>query len=55
MERFRLAAGFEGQLVPYRGSPEALTEVMTGRVDVYFCPFTTAMRSSRKASCWLWR
>src|SRR5687767_11396290 len=37
MERFRLAAGFEGQLVPFRGAPEALTEVMTGRVDVYFC------------------
>jgi len=43
MERFRLAAGFEGQLVPYRGAPEALTEVMTGRVDVYFCPITPAM------------
>jgi tripartite-type tricarboxylate transporter receptor subunit TctC len=43
MERFRLAAGFEGQLVPFRGAPEALTEVMTGRVDVYFCPITPAM------------
>jgi tripartite-type tricarboxylate transporter receptor subunit TctC len=43
MERFRMAAGFEGQLVPFRGAPEALTEVMTGRVDVYFCPITPAM------------
>ena len=43
MERFRLAAGFEGQLVPFRGAPEALTEVMTGRVDIYFCPITAAM------------
>jgi tripartite-type tricarboxylate transporter receptor subunit TctC len=43
MERFRLAAGFEGQLVPFKGAPEALTEVMTGRVDVYFCPITPAM------------
>jgi tripartite-type tricarboxylate transporter receptor subunit TctC len=43
MERFRLAAGFQGQLVPFRGAPEALTEVMTGRVDVYFCPITPAM------------
>jgi tripartite-type tricarboxylate transporter receptor subunit TctC len=42
MERFRMAAGFEGQLVPFRGAPEALTEV-TGRVDVYFCPITPAM------------
>jgi len=43
MERFRLAAGFEGQLVPFKGAPEALTEVITGRVDVYFCPITPAM------------
>jgi tripartite-type tricarboxylate transporter receptor subunit TctC len=43
MERFRLAAGFEGQLVPFRGAPEALTEVMTGRVDMYFCPITPAL------------
>src|SRR5205807_4343476 len=43
MERFRLAAGFTGQLVPFKGAPEALTEVMTGRVDVYFCPITPAM------------
>src|SRR5262249_25578569 len=25
-ERFRMAAGFEGQLVPFKGAPEALTE-----------------------------
>jgi tripartite-type tricarboxylate transporter receptor subunit TctC len=43
MERFRLAAGFEGQLVPFKGAPEALTEVMTGRVDIYFCPITPAI------------
>jgi tripartite-type tricarboxylate transporter receptor subunit TctC len=43
MERFRLAAGFEGQLVPYKGAPEALTEVMTGRIDMYFSPITPAL------------
>ena len=43
MERFRLAAGFESQLVPFKGAPEALTEVMTGRVDMYFCPITPAI------------
>ena len=42
-ERFRLAAQFEGQLVPFKGAPEALTEVITGRVDFYFCPLTVAM------------
>src|SRR5258705_640433 len=42
-ERFRLAADFEGQLVPFKGAPEALTEVITGRVDFYFCPILPAM------------
>jgi tripartite-type tricarboxylate transporter receptor subunit TctC len=42
-ERFRLAAGFEGQLVPFKGAPEALTEVVAGRVDFYFTPITPAM------------
>jgi tripartite-type tricarboxylate transporter receptor subunit TctC len=32
-ERFRFSAGFDGVHVPFRGMPEALTEVMTGRVD----------------------
>jgi tripartite-type tricarboxylate transporter receptor subunit TctC len=32
-ERLRLAAGIDATHVPFRGGPEALTEVMTGRVD----------------------
>ena len=43
MERFRLAAWFAGQLVPFRGAPEALTEIIAGRVDVYFSPLTPAL------------
>ena len=42
-ERFRLAADFSGQLVPFKGAPEALTEVIAGRVDFYFCPILPAM------------
>jgi len=42
-ERFRLSAGFEAQMVPFKGSPEALTEVMTGRVDFYFVPLLPAL------------
>jgi tripartite-type tricarboxylate transporter receptor subunit TctC len=42
-ERFRLAADFQAQLVPFKGSPEALTEVLTGRVDFYLCPISVAM------------
>src|SRR6266849_2997862 len=37
------AAGFEGLLVPFKGAPEALTEVLTGRVDFYFCPMPVAL------------
>jgi tripartite-type tricarboxylate transporter receptor subunit TctC len=37
-ERLRLAAGFQGIHVPLRGGPEALTEVMTGRVDFTCMP-----------------
>jgi tripartite-type tricarboxylate transporter receptor subunit TctC len=32
-ERLRLAAGFNAVHVPFKGGPEALTEVATGRVD----------------------
>jgi tripartite-type tricarboxylate transporter receptor subunit TctC len=42
-ERFRAAAGYEAVHVPFRGGAEALTEVMAGRVDYYFCPISTAM------------
>ena len=37
-ERLRLAAGFEAQQIPFRGAPEAMTEVMSGRVDFFFSP-----------------
>jgi tripartite-type tricarboxylate transporter receptor subunit TctC len=42
-ERFRLAADFQAQVVPFKGAPEGLTEVITGRVDFYFCPISVAM------------
>jgi tripartite-type tricarboxylate transporter receptor subunit TctC len=48
MERFRIAAGFTGQLVPFRGAPEALTEVLAGRVDVYFAPAPPAIEFIRE-------
>jgi tripartite-type tricarboxylate transporter receptor subunit TctC len=37
-ERFRLGAGIDAVHVPFKGTPEALAEVMAGRVDYYFCP-----------------
>lgn len=43
MERFRLSAGFQEQAIPFKGAPEALLEVMTGRVDVYYSPVSAAL------------
>jgi tripartite-type tricarboxylate transporter receptor subunit TctC len=42
-ERFRQAAGIEAQHVPYKGGPEALADIMGGRVDFYYCPISTAL------------
>jgi tripartite-type tricarboxylate transporter receptor subunit TctC len=47
MEKFRLAAGVEGDFVPFRGAPEVLTEVMTGRVDAYYAPLSSALEFIR--------
>lgn len=37
-EKFRLAAGIQATNIPFKGSAEAVTEVMAGRVDYYFSP-----------------
>ncbi|MBS0533417.1 MAG: tripartite tricarboxylate transporter substrate binding protein [Proteobacteria bacterium] len=42
-ERFRMSAGYEAVNVPFKGGAEALTEVIAGRVDYYFCPIATAL------------
>jgi len=42
-ERLRIGAAFQAQHVPFKGQPEAMTEVMTGRVDFYFCPVFPAL------------
>jgi tripartite-type tricarboxylate transporter receptor subunit TctC len=42
-ERFRFSAGFDGVHVPFRGMPEVLTEVMTGRVDFCFSTIAAAL------------
>ena len=43
-ERFRLGAGLEGVHVPFKGTPEALTEIITGRIDIYFCPVISVLQ-----------
>ena len=49
-ERLRFSAGFEGVHVPFRGMPEVLTEVMTGRVDFCYSTIAPRCRSSATAS-----
>ena len=37
-EKFRLAAGIQATNIPFKGSAEAVSEVLAGRVDYYFSP-----------------
>ena len=41
-ERFRLSAGYEAAHVPFKSGAEAISEVVAGRIDYYFCPIGTA-------------
>jgi tripartite-type tricarboxylate transporter receptor subunit TctC len=43
-EKFRAAAGFDAVHVPFKGTPEALTETMTGRLDFFFAPIVSALQ-----------
>src|SRR6476469_1235341 len=42
-EVFRFAAGLQAQHVPFKGTPEALTEAMAGRIDWFFAPMVSAL------------
>jgi len=42
-ERFKLAAGIDVLHVPYKGTPEALNDVMGGRVEYFFSPVVAAL------------
>src|SRR5262245_21680962 len=42
-ERLRLSSKFEATHIPYKGGPEALADVLAGRIDFYYCPISTAI------------
>jgi tripartite-type tricarboxylate transporter receptor subunit TctC len=47
IERLRASAKFEGVHVPFKGTPEAVTEVLAGRIDVTFTQVFTALPGVR--------
>ena len=42
-EKFRAGAQFDAVHVPFKGTPEALTETMAGRIDYFFAPLVSAL------------
>jgi tripartite-type tricarboxylate transporter receptor subunit TctC len=42
-EKFRVIAGISAQHVPFRGTPEAITETIAGRTDWFFAPLVSAL------------
>jgi tripartite-type tricarboxylate transporter receptor subunit TctC len=42
-EIFRLSAKFSAQHVPYKGTPEVMTEIAAGRLDFFFAPLSAAL------------
>jgi tripartite-type tricarboxylate transporter receptor subunit TctC len=46
-EKFRLAAGIDVVHVPYKGTPEAMTDTLAGRVAYFFAPISAALPQLR--------
>jgi tripartite-type tricarboxylate transporter receptor subunit TctC len=42
-EKFRVSAAIDAVHIPYKGTPEALTDTMNGRVDYFFAPVIAAL------------
>lgn len=42
-EKFKLRAGVDAQHVPFKGTPEAMTDVIGGRDDWFFAPLSPAL------------
>ena len=47
-EKFKLAAKIDAQNIPFKGSAEAVTEVLAGRVDYYFSPIAPVIGQIRE-------
>jgi tripartite-type tricarboxylate transporter receptor subunit TctC len=42
-EKFRAATGIDAVHIPFKGSPEAITETLAGRIDYFFAPLVSAL------------
>jgi tripartite-type tricarboxylate transporter receptor subunit TctC len=42
-EKFKLAAGIDVMHIPYKGTPEALSDTMAGRISYFFSPISAAL------------
>jgi len=49
-EKFKLAAGISATNIPFKGSAEAVTEVVAGRVDYYFSPIAPVIGQIRSGA-----
>ena len=47
-EKFKLVAGIDAVHIPYKGTPEAITDTMTGRVTYFFSPISAALPNIRE-------
>ena len=47
-EKFNLLAGINAVHIPYKGTPEALTDTMTGRTTYFFSPISAALSHIRE-------
>ncbi len=47
LEKFKLATGINVTHIPYKGTPEVLSDLLTGRVDYYFAPISAAISAVR--------
>jgi tripartite-type tricarboxylate transporter receptor subunit TctC len=47
-EKFKLAAGISVTHIPYKGTPEALTDTVAGRIAYFFSPISAALPQVRE-------
>jgi tripartite-type tricarboxylate transporter receptor subunit TctC len=43
MEKFKLMAGIDVTHIPYKGTPEVVTDIIGGRTTAYFAPISAAL------------